>query len=341
METCIVACLARVPDFRVKVQSKCVALFSLLLVFSMICVNSSQAARQEKSEAEKKQEEKKTKNGNTVKEPPPPLFHIHHRGMHKSPEGKQEIDATPQSPPLEVDDPGVPDKGQIEINFTSQSDFSTQMRVFDFLLVDANYGTAPKFFGHEVPTQIKFEFPLSGAKLPGDPLRVGPGPLQFGLKIEFYDDDRRGQSVSLYPQIEFGFPGASAAEKNLANSGETLFLPLLFRREFRYFTLVANAGLNQPLNDPTRSTTGRLGFGLGRAFTRYTALMGEIRYESTLDFKRDRLLVVNMGVMRRIRDDLYLYANLGRSVYSEEGFSHLYAGIGVKFLISPKSKKSD
>ncbi len=285
------------------------------------------------------QDEKKTKDGKTLKQPPPPIFHRHRRGMHRNPEGMREIDATPQSPPLEVDDPGIPDKGQYEINFTSQSNFTRQLRTFDFLLVDANYGTVPRFFGHELPTQIKLEFPLSASKLPGDPLKVGIGPAQFGLKFTFYDDEHKGQSLSFYPQIEFAVPGTSAAAKNLANPGETLLLPLLFRQEFRYFTLVASAGLNQPLYDPTRSTTGTLGFGVGRAFTRYTALMGEIRYESTLDFKRDRLLVVNIAVMRRIRDDLYLYANLGRSDYSDEGFSHLYAGIGVKFLITPKESK--
>src|SRR5437762_304035 len=51
-----------------------------------------------------------------VKEPPPPLFPKHRRGLYRSGEGPPLLDATPQSPPLEIDDPGVPDKGAYEIN---------------------------------------------------------------------------------------------------------------------------------------------------------------------------------------------------------------------------------
>jgi hypothetical protein len=50
------------------------------------------------------------------KQPPPPLFPRHRRGIYQNREGLDVIDATPQSPPLETDDPGVPDKGEYEIN---------------------------------------------------------------------------------------------------------------------------------------------------------------------------------------------------------------------------------
>jgi hypothetical protein len=160
-----------------------------------------------------------------------------------------------------------------------------QVETFDFVSVDANYGILPRIFGHELPTQVKFEFPLAGAKEHGDPLRVGIGAAQFGL-------------------------------------------------------LVANGGVDLPIQDPQRHTTGLLGFGAGRAITRYLAAMGEIRTESSFDFKRERLVVVNFGVMRRVRRNVLLYANVGRSVFSDDGLTHTYAGVGVKFLLAPKDLNS-
>ena len=120
-----------------------------------------------------------------------------------------------------------------------------------------------------------------------------------------------------------------------------MILPLLVRQEFKYLIIVANGAVNQPIHDPQRHTTGSLGFGFGRAITRYLAAMVEIRAESAFDFKRDRLIVVNFGVMRRVRDNVILYANVGRSIFSDEGSEHTYVGVGVKFLLMPKEKKTD
>jgi hypothetical protein len=307
-----------------------------LAVPLLIVVLPAHVAAQESGAEQDQQSQQQTRNGKPVKQPPPPLFPKHRRGMYKNGSGIDVIDATPQSPPLEVDDPGVPDKGEYEINFSTQADFSNPLRTVNFLLVDANYGILPKIFGHELPTQVKFEFPLAGAKEHGDPFKVGVGAAQFGLKFNFYNNEHTGLSISFYPQIEFAVPGTAAAEKNLADPGQTLILPLLVRKEFKYFTFVGNAGVHQPIHDPERDTKGTLGAGFGRAITRFTAAMAEIRVESTFDFKRDRLAVVNIGLMRRLRDNAILYANVGRSIFSDESFGHTYVGVGVKFLIVPQ-----
>ncbi len=312
-----------------------------LVVLSLIFVFPAHAGAQESGPEQGQQSQQQTMNGKPVKQPPPPLFSKHHRGMFKNGLGLWVIDATPQSPPLETDDPGVPEKGEYEINLTTQADFSKQLQTFDFVFVDANYGILPKILGHQLPTQVKFEFPLGGAKEHGDQLKVGIGAAQFGLKFNFYNNEYKGVSVSFYPQIEFAVPGTAAVEKNLVNAGQTLILPLLVRKEFKYLTFVVNSAVNEPIHDHTRDTTGTLGFGFGRAITRHVAALGEIRVESAFDLKRDLLVVVNFGLMRRVRDNVILYANVGRSIFSDEGSEHTYVGVGVKFLLMPKEKKAD
>ena len=309
-----------------------------LAALSVLLVPPALAQAQESSDTQDQQnQQQQATTEKAEKKPPPPLFSRHRRGIYKNALGVSVVDATPQSPPLETDDPGVPEKGEYEINLTTQADFSKELRIFDFFFVDANYGIVPKIFGHDLPTQVKFEFPLASAKVPGDPMRVGIGAAKFGLKFNFYNNEHKGVYVSLYPQIEFPVPGAKAVEKGLAEPGQTLILPLLVQKEFKYVTFVANGILEQPIHDPAEDTTGTLGFAFGRAITRHTAVMGEVRFTSTFDLQRERLLIVNSGLMRRIRDNVVLYANVGRSVFSDERIRHIYVGVGVKFLLTPNN----
>jgi hypothetical protein len=282
-----------------------------------------------------------TPNGKTVKKPPPPLFPKHSRGMYRNGLGLQVIDSTPQSPPLEVDDPSVPDKGQYEINLTSQADSSKQLRAIDFLLVDANYGTLPRILGRELPTQIKLDFPLAGAFEPGTPTKIGLGSAEFGIKFNFYNNEHHGASLAFYPQIEFAVPGTGAVEKKLAEVGQTLVFPLLAAKEFKYVTIVGNGAVNQPIHDPMRDTTGTLGFGAGRALSRRTAAMLEIRGDSSFNFNRDRLVVANFGLMRGLRENVILYGNVGHSIFSDDGSQHFYFGFGVKFLLASGKSRSN
>src|SRR5436305_15191444 len=73
-----------------------------------------------------------------AKRPAPPLFPRHRRGIYRNTAGIEVIDATPQSPPLDTDDPGVPDQGEYEINVTTRGDYAGGTRRLDVLLIDAN-----------------------------------------------------------------------------------------------------------------------------------------------------------------------------------------------------------
>jgi len=269
------------------------------------------------------------------KSPPPPLFPRHRRGIYKNSEGIEVIDATPQSPPLETDDPGVPDKGEYEINLSLQADVSKEENTVDVLFVDANYGLLPKIAGHELPTQLKFEFPVRAANEGGDPYTFGIGAAEFGVKLNFYNDERSGLSVSVYPQLEFQTPGADSVQKGLADPGQTLVLPLLVAKQFHYFTFDGNGGLEAPLHAPGRETTGILGAAIGRAFTRKVAAMIEVRNESSLDFQSNHLTFLNVGFMHGVRN-VIVYTKLGHSLFSDDGFGHAYIGVGMKLLVNQK-----
>jgi hypothetical protein len=264
--------------------------------------------------------------------PPPPLFPRHRRVLYLDGQGQWMIDATPQSPPLDTDDPGVPDAGAYEINFTTDVDASRSVRTFDLLFVDANYGVLPTIFGHQIPTQLKVEVPVSAVADNGHPLTAALGAAAVGVKFNFYNNERHGLSLAWYPQLGFA-PGLRAVEDGPAEHGQTLVLPLLLSKELSYVTLVANGAVNTPIHDSTRHVTGTFGVAVGVALTRKLAVMTELHSETRFDFAHDRLLSANVGLMRAIGRTLALYASIGHSLFSDDGLNHIYAGAGVKVLI--------
>ena len=94
-------------------------------------------------------------------------------------------------------------------------------------------------------------------------------------------------------------------------------LPLLVAREFHAFTFVFNGELEKPSHDPSRERASEFGFAFGRAFTRKVAAMIELRTESSIDFQRDRLVLVNAGIIHGVRN-VVVYANIDHSVFSDD-----------------------
>jgi hypothetical protein len=228
----------------------------------------------------------------------------------------------------------VPDKGEYEINLGAGTDLSRDLQRVDLLFVDANFGLLPKIAGHELPTQLKVEFPVAAAREAGNSFLFGVGATTLGLKFNFWNNEQTGLFVSVYPQVEFGTPGTKAVAKGLAQPGQTLILPLLVAKAFKYFIMVANGAVEKPLHDPERETIGAFGVGVGLALTRKVALMTELRAESTFDLRRDRLVLLKVGVIHGVRN-VILYGHLGRSLFSDDGFAHTYIGFGMKVLIKP------
>jgi hypothetical protein len=309
-----------------------------LVVLSLIavCAVGGVARGDDGGEERQKQEPPRT-DAPPPKAPPPPLFPRHRRGIYLNGQGLEVIDATPQSPPLNIDDPSVPDKGAYEINLSAGTDLSRDLQRVDLLLVDANYGLVPKIGGRELPAQLKVEFPVAAARAAGNPFLFGVGATRLGLKVNFFSNEQTGLTVSVYPQVEFGTPGTRAVAKGLAEPGQTLIFPILVAREFKYFTMVANGAVERPLHDSQRGTVGTAGLGVGLALTRKVAVMTEVRAESSFDLRRERLALVNVGVIHGVRN-VIAYAHLGRSLFSDDGFAHTYIGVGIKVMIKPPKK---
>jgi len=170
---------------------------------------------------------------------------------------------------------------------------------------------------------------VSAANEAGEGYKAGIGTNFPPIAVVAIEVERRGISIAVYPQLEFA--PAHGAEKGLSEAGQTIVLPLLVAREFHAFTFVFNGELEKPLHDPSRELASGFGFAFGRSFTRKVAAMIELRTESSIDFQRDRLVLVNAGIIDGVRN-VVVYANIGHSVFSDDG-GHFYAGGGFKVVI--------
>src|SRR3954463_9470128 len=63
-------------------------------------------------------------------------------------------DATPQSPPLNVDDPATPGCNKWEVNFVVDGDLARSGNEYELPLLDINYGIGDNL-------QLKYEVPYS------------------------------------------------------------------------------------------------------------------------------------------------------------------------------------
>ena len=283
----------------------------------------------QRAAAQTPQSPKQEPTAEAPKNQAPPLFPKHRRGIYLNNDKIEVIDATPQSPPLDIDDPGVPDKGEFEINLLTAADLSSDLRKVEMLRVDANYGMVLKSFGHELPTQLKFEIPIAAARAGGNPYEIGMGGGIFGLKFNFYNDQNRGLRISIYPQLEFATPGS--AEKDLAEKGQTIVVPVLVSKESKFMTPVGYAAIEKPVHDADRDATGELSVGAGRAFFRKLAVMGDLHGQSAFDFKRDRRISIDGGMIYGVRKTIW-YVRLGHTLLSDEG-QHTFFAVGMKILI--------
>jgi hypothetical protein len=261
--------------------------------------------------------------------PPPPIFPKHRRGIYINSDKIEVIDATPQAPPLGIDDPGVPDNGEYEINLLTAVDLGADARTVSLFEIDANYGVVLHGWGHDLPTQIKLEAPVVARAEHGHPYETGVGTSAFGLKFNFYNDESRGLRMAVYPQIEFS--PAGSARRGVAEAGQTLELPFLLSHESKFVTLVGNAGIDKPFHDSERKTTADIGFGAGRAILRKLALMGDIRASWAIDLTGDRNASASVGFIYGVRKAIW-YGSIGHSIVSSDG-RHLLFGAGMKLII--------
>lgn len=246
-------------------------------------------------------------------------------------------EATPQSPPLAVDDPGTPGCNHWEINIVVDGDVTRSERSLELPLLDVNYGIGDNI-------QLKYEVPYVSSR-PTDADGVSAiGQSKAGVKYKFFENEGSKLELAVYPQMSFVGSSSDAVSKGLETSGTVTTLPLLMSMKLGETSLgevdlTANAGYN---------LSGKVGVanylsasaGVGTALSRRVALMAGISTEQAVsaveDEKRKQVTRADLGVIAGLSRTFLLLGSIGHSIQASDDLSHAYGLVGVRLNFNPR-----
>jgi hypothetical protein len=242
------------------------------------------------------------------------------------------VETSPQSPPLDIDDPGTPGCNTWEINVLTSGDFTKGEKKFEMPLLDINYGIGDNL-------QLKYEVPMEKTQTESTS-DSNVGNSKVGIKYMFFEDEDSKLQIAFYPQMDFVTSIASNRNKEEGFTGNVTTLPLLLSKKIGEtkkgnIMLTANVGYNSSSRTDTQDSVF-LSTGVGFPLLRNVSIMGEISTERALtknaDDMREELVKVNLGMLGTINKYLFLYGSFGESLVSSDHLSHTYALAGVRFL---------
>jgi hypothetical protein len=218
------------------------------------------------------------------------------------------VEMTVGAPPMHVDDTDTPGDKTWEVNIGMEAEWASGEHAIEGPIADINYGIGERL-------QLTYEVPYVWLHDDGDDDEAaggahGVGDSTFGLKYRFYDNDERGISFALYPQVRVRTPGANRA---VSEGGTSFALPLLMVSEFEHFSITADVGVEA--SDEERRWFG--GAGLGWRASDRTALMAELAGEDLNS--SERRWQAGFGLRHKLRDGRSLSASVGRDIYAGEG----------------------
>lgn len=208
------------------------------------------------------------------------------------------VEMTVGSPPMQSEDSDTPGAGNWEINIAMGAEFAGGDREIEFPVLDINYGLGDR-------VQLTYGVPYVSLREDGASAH-GVGDSEFGLKYRFYDNEDRGISLAVYPQVRVRTPGAN---EDVSEGATSWALPLILVSEFEHFSITANAGLE--FSDGERSAFGS--FGAGRRLTDRLAVMAELA-GAGLESDQSRHVLVNLGFRQKFEHEQSLSASVGRDI---------------------------
>lgn len=106
-------------------------------------------------------------------------------------------------PPFYTNDPGTPGDRNWEINLGYMPFLYNGQSTSHVPDVDINYGVGDRI-------QLTFENAWLRVKSGADAAKYGLGQDQLGVKWRFYDNDKAGLGISLFPQVSINNPNQSS-----------------------------------------------------------------------------------------------------------------------------------
>jgi hypothetical protein len=228
-------------------------------------------------------------------------------------------------PPMRTDDPGTPGNGNWEINTGLTTERRIDERVFEAPVLDINYGAGER-------VQINFEIPWVVRGTDTGPTQNGLGNSSVAVKWRFYQNEKRGLDISMYPRFEFNNPTGSV-RKGIVDRGQRFLLPLEVSRKVGPIDLNPEVGYWFTQHGPDLWLAG---VAVGRQATPRLELLAE-EYNTGEIGGSYHESTIGGGGRLKLTESVLLIFMAGRSFSGvQSGQPQLIGYLGVQFQAKKK-----
>jgi len=126
-------------------------------------------------------------------------------------------------PPYYTNDPGTPGNRNWEINLGYMPFLFNGASTSHMPDVDINYGVGDRI-------QLTYENAWLRVRNGLDAAKYGLGQDQLGVKWRFYDNEKTGLEISLFPQLSINNPNHSV-QRGITPPGASLIMPVEFSKK--------------------------------------------------------------------------------------------------------------
>jgi hypothetical protein len=220
-----------------------------------------------------------------------------------------------------TDDPGTPGNRKWEINLAVTFEHRPNETAFDAPGIDLNYGVAENI-------QLTLQGGPVLLKRGGRGVIGGLGGTEAAVKWRFFDEDRSGFDVSMFPRVIFNL-SQSSVRRGLADDGTRFQVPFQVAKAWGRFHADAEFG---PLISSVGSSEFIYGVVGSVDLSKTTGLMAEVHATSRANFSHD-VVTANFGWRHQLNEHAIWIASLGHEVHSDAGDPLAFIGYcGVQLL---------
>jgi hypothetical protein len=223
-------------------------------------------------------------------------------------------------PPMITDDPGTPGSGKWENNIAILLEHRPNEWSIDTPQFDLNYG-----WGDHIQLTLQGG-PVILKRDDHGPVG-GLGGTEAAVKWRFFDEEKSGFDMSMFPRIIFNIQ-QSSARRGLAEDGTRFQIPFQIAKTLDRWHLDGEFG-------PLGSTVGRseflYGMVVGYDLAKPTMLMAELHGTSRMNFTRDGL-TLNFGLRHAFNEHQILIISMGHEIRTPDQPTALIGYFGMQFV---------
>jgi hypothetical protein len=228
-------------------------------------------------------------------------------------------------PPYYTNDPGTPGPNQWEINLGYMPFLYNGNSISHIPDVDINYGVGERI-------QLTYENAWLRVLNGAGPAKDGAGQDQLGVKWRFFDSEKIGLGISVFPQLSLNNPDHSV-QRGITPPGASLILPIEFTKKLGEFDINWEGGYNLVHKGPNGWLAG---FVVGHDITKKLELDAEFYAQGTVDHSQEQQ-TIGMGARYKIHPPFILLLMAGRSVATASHEQPFFVGyFGMQFLLPPR-----